>query len=388
MAFELRDYAGGAVETTITAGINATDLSIPLVSATGWPSGGANGPFFVIVDYDVAGKEKIEVASRTGTTLTVASVGKRGIDGTSAGVHASGAKIRHCYTAQDADEANRHAVDTALDHHTQYMRTDGTRHDLTARHSAGTVVPTAVAGTILPDDIAAEGAASTLARSDHKHAITAAVVGTISPDDTAAEGVATSFARSDHRHAITAGTPVAVGTALAEGAGTGFARDNHVHTVGVGSINNANMFAAGVVDVAALVTTIPRGIVARQILATNGAAISVDTDTDFALAGVVVDSTRLYKVTLKSQYFLNYTSGQAVWTFDFHVDGSLDDSFHTIDRTSADRTHMCASILWQPTSGTKALKVRLNVSNGSSSVTLEADADNQRSFFVEDIGLR
>jgi len=388
LANELRDYAGGAVDTTITAGINATDLSISIASATGWPSGGAAGPFFVIVDYDVAGKEKIEVASRTGTTLTIASVGKRGVDGTSAAAHSSGAKIRHCFTAQDADEANRHLADPTLDHHTQYMKADGTRHDLTARHTAGTVVPTAVPGAIAPDDSAAEGVAGTLARSDHRHSIVAAVAGTISPDDTAAEGVATSFARSDHRHAITAGTPVAVGTALAEGAGTGFARDNHVHTVGSGAINNSNMFAAGVVDLAALVTTIPRGIVARQELTAFSSAFSADADTDFALASVVVSSTRLYLVTLKSQYFLNFTSGEAVWTFDFYVDGVLTNSFHTIDRTSADRTYMCSSILWEPTSGTKALKVRLDETNGVSSVTFEADANNHRAFWVEDIGLR
>ncbi len=106
MAFERRDSTGGAVDTTITADITSGSLSISIASSTGWPSGGASGPFFVIVDYDVAGKEKIEVASRTGTTLTVASAPKRGVDGTAASAHTAGAKIRHCFTRQDADEAN------------------------------------------------------------------------------------------------------------------------------------------------------------------------------------------------------------------------------------------------------------------------------------------
>lgn len=126
MAYEQRDYAGGAVQTTLTAGISATDLSIVIDSSTGWPSGGANGPFFVVIDRGFAGEEKVEIASRTGTTLTVASTLKRGVDGTSAGTHASGATIAHCFTAQDADEANSHITNTGLDHHTQYLNT--TRH--------------------------------------------------------------------------------------------------------------------------------------------------------------------------------------------------------------------------------------------------------------------
>jgi hypothetical protein len=114
MALERRDNSGGAVDTTITATINSTDLTIPIQLSTGWPSGGASGPFFVIIDYDQAqaGREKVEIASRTGTTLTVASVGKRGIDDTTAQTHQSGAKIRHCFTAQDADEANRTMSET------------------------------------------------------------------------------------------------------------------------------------------------------------------------------------------------------------------------------------------------------------------------------------
>src|SRR5690606_40563902 len=92
MAYEQRSYAGGAVETTITSDINATDLSISIAASTGWPSGGANGPFFVVIDRGLAGEEKVEIQSRTGTTLTVASTGKRGADDTSASSHATGAR--------------------------------------------------------------------------------------------------------------------------------------------------------------------------------------------------------------------------------------------------------------------------------------------------------
>jgi len=93
-------------------------------------------------------------------------------------------------------------------------------------------IPTAAAGTILPDDAAAAGSAATLARSDHKHAIAADVPGAILPDDTALEGVSTAFSRADHKHAIAADVPVDVTKAAnAEGASTSFSRADHKHDV-------------------------------------------------------------------------------------------------------------------------------------------------------------
>jgi len=112
MALERRDYVGGAVITTITADPGPTGLTINIASATGWPSGGANGPFMVVINRGLAGEEKIEVESRTGTALTVANTGKRGIDDTTAASHAIGSTISHTFTSQDADEANRAVANT------------------------------------------------------------------------------------------------------------------------------------------------------------------------------------------------------------------------------------------------------------------------------------
>jgi hypothetical protein len=88
-------------------------------------------------------------------------------------------------------------------------------------------------GSILPDDTVSDGVAATVARSDHRHAITAAVAGAIQPDDAAAEGSASSFARSDHTHSIVAATAgaAAPGDAAAEGAATSFARSDHKHSL-------------------------------------------------------------------------------------------------------------------------------------------------------------
>lgn len=63
---------------------------------------------------------------------------------------------------------------------------------------------TAAAGTIQPDDTAAEGSASSFARSDHRHAIAAAAPGIVTPGASAAEGSSTSFARADHVHSMNA----------------------------------------------------------------------------------------------------------------------------------------------------------------------------------------
>lgn len=213
-----RNYAGGAVPTTITAGINNTALTISIASSTGWPSGGANGKFYVTIGDDQATEERVLVQSRTGGTLTVQSVGDRGVDGTTAATWAAGTTIRHTGSAVDFDEANQHINDTAQDHHTQYMKADGTRHDLTARHAFGAALGTPGAPTSM-------------------------VIG-----DAANAGAGAVPARSDHRHgAPSTGAPVSVGTALSSGSGTNLALANHVHDLANGSVDSADLIANGII---------------------------------------------------------------------------------------------------------------------------------------------
>lgn len=186
----LREYKGNAKPTSLVADITASATSFQITDPTGWPTGGANGKFFAVFNRNGATEEKVLCLSRSGSTITIDGTGDRGADDTSAATHLAGESVEHCDTATDVREANEHINNAGLDHHTQYMRADGTRHDLTARHAAGSVVPTAV--------------------------------------------------------------PVAIGTSLAEGSGVNVARANHVHVVGVGAINASNMFAAGVVNNAAM----------------------------------------------------------------------------------------------------------------------------------------
>lgn len=107
-----RDYAGGAARAQLVADINATSTTITISSAAGWPTGEA-GEFFVGIDRGNAGEEKVLVLSRSGTTLTLASSGKRGQDGTSAASHTAGVYVEHVHTATDDDEANAHLNNAA-----------------------------------------------------------------------------------------------------------------------------------------------------------------------------------------------------------------------------------------------------------------------------------
>lgn len=191
-ATQRRDYSGAAVPTTILSGINSSVTTITVTDYTGWPVG-ANGPFYIVIDPGLAGEEKVLILSRSAGTLTVVtspSTG-RGADGTTASAHSAGAVVYTCGTATDLDDANDHIYTTSRDDHTQYLNT--ARHDITGRHAFG------------------------------------AALGT----PTAAADVATA-----------AGT----------GSGTVPARSDHVHKIGAGAINSAGMFAAGVVDAAAIAT--------------------------------------------------------------------------------------------------------------------------------------
>lgn len=156
-AGERREYAGNAPVRTLTSGIDNATLTIPISDGTGWPTG-VTGPFFIVVDKGLTTEEKIKCASRTGNTLTAAS-GGRGVDGTSAATHSSGASVEHVVTATDMDQANQHYADPTLDHHTQYLNT--ARHDLPARHGTASLDIAALTAVLQPPGIMWEYAGAT-----------------------------------------------------------------------------------------------------------------------------------------------------------------------------------------------------------------------------------
>lgn len=205
--------------TAFSASVPGSGQTFTVASAAGYPSSGA---FTVVLDRTLASEEKILVSSRSGTTFTV---GTRGYDGTTAQSHTNPTvALRLPATVINALIDHVDGIEVAP-HSTTLPVGTTAGHDTTTRHVLGTAIPT-----------------------------TATLPTTITPDDSGSVGVANSVARSDHRHAITTATAVSVTTANAEGSAATFARSDHTHLIGTGAINASAMFAAGVVDAAAIAT--------------------------------------------------------------------------------------------------------------------------------------
>ena len=109
----LREYAGGAKRTTLSASITSVSTSLNVTDGAGYPTGAA-GPFAIAIDVGLAGEEKVLIATRTGNSMTVAASG-RGYDGTTATAH-SGGSVDHVITAVDIREANAHVNATSAGH--------------------------------------------------------------------------------------------------------------------------------------------------------------------------------------------------------------------------------------------------------------------------------
>lgn len=111
MAKTRRAYTGASVSTTTSSAIAASGTtSFTVTAATNWPYG--SDPFYVVLSPGTASEEKVLVTrANTGdTTINIASDAVRGLDGTSAVSHDSGATVYPVFTAVDADEANELAA--------------------------------------------------------------------------------------------------------------------------------------------------------------------------------------------------------------------------------------------------------------------------------------
>lgn len=205
--------------TAFTASVPGTGQTFVVASAAGYPSSGA---FTVQLNRGLADEEKILISSLSGTTFTVQT---RGYDGTTAQSHTN-PTVNLILPATVVNALIDHVDDVeATPHATKLPVGTISGHDTTTRHVLGTSIP-----------------------------VSASAPTTITPDDSGSAGAASAVARSDHRHAITTATAVSVNTANSEGVATTFARSDHVHDIANGSIDAAALFAAGVVDAAAIAT--------------------------------------------------------------------------------------------------------------------------------------
>lgn len=152
----LKEFAGGAPTTRLSGTLasgTTTTFSVITGGGTGYPTG-ATAPFVVVIDPGTALEEKILVTTRSADAFNGLT---RGYDGTSAQNHSAQAVVQHVIDAATMTETNAHVNTVSRDDHTQYMKADGTRHDLVARHAIA-VLPTGTTGT-------------TVALGNHNHLI-------------------------------------------------------------------------------------------------------------------------------------------------------------------------------------------------------------------------
>lgn len=107
-AYSRRQVSGIAADTTLNGGINSAVLALTLLAGTGYPDG-SQGNFFLTLDPGLSAEEVVLCSATSGVNVTIVA---RGQCQTSAVAHASGAVVRHGFTSQDADEANKAVAET------------------------------------------------------------------------------------------------------------------------------------------------------------------------------------------------------------------------------------------------------------------------------------
>lgn len=94
-----RYYSSIAQRTTLASSVSDVATTMVVNAAVGFP---ASTPYTMIIDQDTVNEEVVTVTGRSGTTLTVT----RGVDGTTAVAHSTGASVNHGVSARDFDEPN------------------------------------------------------------------------------------------------------------------------------------------------------------------------------------------------------------------------------------------------------------------------------------------
>lgn len=101
-----RFYSSTAQPTTLAGGISGGSATMTVSATTGFP---ASFPYTLAVDFGGAAEELVEVTNAAGVVLNIT----RGVDGTSAQNHGSGAVVRHVSSARDFADSRAHEVLTS-----------------------------------------------------------------------------------------------------------------------------------------------------------------------------------------------------------------------------------------------------------------------------------
>ena len=111
-----RKYSSRSQQTTLSAAVNSSTGSIPVVSGASIMGGktlSSTEYFTVVIDPDTSSEEIVDVYSySSGNTLTVL----RGRDGSTGIAHSAGAVVRHMAIGRDYQEANDHIEGTLAQH--------------------------------------------------------------------------------------------------------------------------------------------------------------------------------------------------------------------------------------------------------------------------------
>ncbi len=105
----MRFYSSTAVISAVanSLGISATETNLVLTTNVGWPG---STPFTVRLDPSTSSEELVEITSGSGTNADP-YIMLRGIDGTVAKVHATGAVACHSVSARDFSEVQQFMAD-------------------------------------------------------------------------------------------------------------------------------------------------------------------------------------------------------------------------------------------------------------------------------------
>lgn len=101
-AYARRGFAGGARDTTLSAGITSVATTLTGVDLSTWTTVDDNGPFRFTVS-DGTNEEEMEGTAVSGNSITGIT---RGVGGTTAQAWDAGATISHESSVRDFDEAN------------------------------------------------------------------------------------------------------------------------------------------------------------------------------------------------------------------------------------------------------------------------------------------
>lgn len=347
-----RTVSGASAPTTLDADVNASALAFTGADFSTWEDG-SGGKIGVTIDRGQSNEERVWFTSIVGNVASI-SGGDRGADGTTAVSHSAGAIIEHTVMATDIDEANAHIFDTGRDDHTQYL--SNARHDTTARHTLGTVVPvsTAAPQTVVPGASGSPGDTNAAARSNHSHPVGVAAATTITGSNGAGSG--NNFARSNHDHAV---GPSTIGSSQLQ----------------TNAVTNAKV-ADGTLAKEKLGFDIAVGDVAVDLGPADTNQANSSSYTNFCSQAITIEHRGVLAITpefsLRAQWG---TTGNFDWKARIRVDGAdhprdagyglIDGWIEHTNEAQANTHFVSQTIFWPIDVGTATVTLDIQVSLGS-----------------------